>query len=121
MSTSPETRRLEYIRDTTGLIEEQARAGREMVLGNSSERDAILHSPQVFRHDGGSSTPGEPKSRIFGAHSKRGLIDGLAMALRQGWPSTPNCGSVSLTDYLHSRNVVTAATRVTARTVAESA
>jgi uncharacterized protein with HEPN domain len=42
VSTSPETRRLEYIRDTIGLIEEQARAGREAVLGNPTERDALL-------------------------------------------------------------------------------
>jgi uncharacterized protein with HEPN domain len=42
VSADPETRRLGYIRDTITLIEEQARIGRERLLDNPTERDALL-------------------------------------------------------------------------------
>ncbi len=42
MSEDPSRRRLAYILDTIRLIQDQARSGREAVLDNPTERDALL-------------------------------------------------------------------------------
>jgi uncharacterized protein with HEPN domain len=42
LSADADTRRLLYLRDTITAIEERARMGREAVLGDPVERDALL-------------------------------------------------------------------------------
>lgn len=66
MNADADTRRLLYLRDTITAIEERARMGREAVLDDPVERDALLWRPGtlwVTVADAAQELPTELKAR----------------------------------------------------------